>query len=97
MKKTFLIGFIGLFLVAGFIAGLFLVNRQTNPESSAAGSEVVDEIQPSPTPAEEKEKPVTFEICKKSYAKKPDDPEFNKKCDLNQDGKIDLLDFQKLK
>lgn len=46
MKKTFLVGFLGLFLVGGFVTGLYLVNQQTNPSSSA--QEIVNPVAPPP-------------------------------------------------
>lgn len=49
MRKTFIIGFIGLFLVGGMLTGLYLINQQTNPSSKAAEEKVVPVVLPTKT------------------------------------------------
>lgn len=97
MKKTFLIGFIGLFLVGGFVTGLYLINQQTNPASRAAEetTELVNPVKPPPTVAQS-EKP-TYAECEKLFGTKKADVRYEVKCDLDNDGAITVLDLRKLK
>ncbi len=93
MKKTFAIGFLGLFLVGGFMTGLYLVNQQTNPASKAASEEIVAPIAP-PAASENK---ATLVECQKVFGKTKTDADFKSECDLNSDGVINILDLSKLK
>lgn len=96
MGKTFLIGFVGLFLVGGFVAGLYLINQRTNPASSASqGEELVNPIQPPPTVAPSEDP--TLAQCEKLFGYKKGEVSYEAKCDLDNDGAITIRDLQKLK
>ncbi len=107
MKKTFAVGFIGLFLIGGFLTGLYLINQPTNPFSSASqGTEIVNPVKPPsedvnsnvekvvPTVAS---KTATLEECQKAYGKKKEDADFKEECDVDKNGLINVLDLQKMK
>jgi hypothetical protein len=93
MKKTFLIGFLGLLLVGGFLVGLYLVNQQTNPGSSAA--EIINPISVPVEPTEAAFS-ATRVSCEKFFGKKEGDVEFKKACDVDLNGLINILDLSKL-
>lgn len=92
MKKTFIIGFLGLILVGGFLTGIYLINQQTNPSSSA--QEIVRPLsEPTSSPTEEE---ATRVFCEKYFGKKTGDLDFKAICDVNKDGLINILDLSKL-
>lgn len=95
MKKTFLIGFIGLFLVGGFVAGLYLINQQTNPASRA--SEETELVNPVKAPSSAPSEKPTFAQCEKLFGLKKGEARYEVKCDLDNDGAITIRDLQKLK
>jgi len=97
MRKTFVVGFIGLFLVGGFVSGLYLVNRPTNPSTSA--SEIVNPIRPPDVATEAPKSPSEFSLanCEKSYGLTKGDPKFNEVCDVDGNGLINVIDLQKMK
>ncbi len=107
MKKTFLVGFLGLFLVGGFVTGLYLVNQRTNPPSSA--KEIINPVAP-PTgsgngqdttgfvaPSAAASSAGTLAGCQKAFGMKSADAGYIKACDLDNNGIINVLDLSKLK
>ena len=96
MGKTFLVGFVGLFLVGGFVTGLYLINQKTNPSSSASSGEEM--INPIPPPQQPTSNPApVFAVCEKLFGFKKGDVKYDVKCDVDNDGAITILDLQKLK
>ncbi len=107
MKKTFLVGFLGLFLVGGFVTGLYLVNQRTNPPSSA--SEIINPVAPpagsgnaddgtgfvAPTTAASSAG--TLANCQKAFGMKTADADYIRTCDLDNNGIINVLDLSKMK
>lgn len=105
MKKTILISLLGLVLVSGMVTGLYLLNQQTNPSSSAFSENVT----PIPTPLflevkEKKEiKPTKeptptlnalYEKCKEGFGQRKGDAGFDEVCDKNKNERIDVFDLK---
>lgn len=98
MRKTLVVGFIGIFMVGGFLAGLYLVNKPTNPASSAS-TEIVNPVQPpeEATSGANTSGGLTLAKCEKLYGRVTTDADFDAKCDLDNNGIINVLDLQKMK
>jgi hypothetical protein len=99
MKKTFVVGFMGLLLMGGFLTGLYLINQPTNPASSAA--EVVAPVAPPegdklvlPTKSTGE---FTLAHCQPLYGKTKTDEGYDAVCDADNNGLINVLDLQKMK
>jgi hypothetical protein len=101
MRKTFVIGFMGMLLVGGFLTGLYLINRPTNPPTSAQENviPVVPPNEVSVVPSDEigATGSATLVRCEPQYGKSSYKPGFDPVCDLDSNGLINVLDLQKMK
>jgi hypothetical protein len=99
MRKTFVIGFMGVVLMGGFLTGLYLINQPTNPASSA--SEVVAPVVPPGVNVASSSATsgggFTLQHCEPLYGKTSTDSGFDVVCDMDNNGVINVLDLQKMR